>query len=268
VPGGGEEASPAFYAELLTSREILRRIATRPYEVEGLGEIALKDLLEIEEDTEALRDEEVLRWLREEAVSVSTGRETGTVTVSIKTEWPDLSQSIAQDLLDEVALFNLETRQSQASAERVFIEEQVSEAELELEVAEDSLRLFLEANRQWENSPLLVFRHDGLQREVSLRQSVLTTLVQSYEQAKITEVRDTPVITVLQLPYLPPDNDPRRRVLAGLLGIVLGGMLGVVLAFVVEAFARPSEGDPARADFQEAWEGLARSLPLVGRSRS
>jgi hypothetical protein len=78
VPGGGtEEASPAFYAELLTSRELLHRAATRPYEVDGFGAVLLKDLLEIDEATEPERDEKVYEWLRDEAVSVSTGRETG-----------------------------------------------------------------------------------------------------------------------------------------------------------------------------------------------
>jgi uncharacterized protein involved in exopolysaccharide biosynthesis len=265
---GGEEASPAFYAELLTTREILSRAANQPYSVEGVGSVMLKDLLEIEEDTEPLRDEETIEWLREEAVSVSTGRETGTVTISVKTEWPDLSQAIAADLLDEVARFNLDTRQSQAASERQFIEARVKAGEVELTEAEDALRAFLEGNRQWQNSPMLSFQHDGLMREVTLRQSVLTTLVQSYEQARITEVRDTPVITVLQVPFLPPGNDPRRRVLTAALGIVLGGMLGIVLAFLVEAFRRPSEGDPAREDFQETWNGLLRSIPFLGRGRA
>lgn len=264
VPGGGEEASPAFYAELIQSREILSRAATRQYDVEGVGTVLLKDLLEIEEDTEPLRDNEAIKWLREEAVSVSTGRETGTVTVSVTTEWPDLSKAIADELLTEVARFNLNTRQSQAAAERVFIEERVKEAERDLELAEDSLRIFLEANRQWQDSPLLVFRQQALQREVTLRSSVLTTLVQSYEQARISEVRDTPVITVLQDPYLPPGPDPRRLVLSAALGIVLGGMMGIVLAFVVEAFRRPSEGDPAKEDFRRTWEGLKQSIPFVG----
>ena len=80
---GTEEASPAFYAELLVSREILSRVGARPYHVDGLGEITLADLLEIEEDTEELTHREVIRWLAEEAVSVSTSRETGTVTVSV-----------------------------------------------------------------------------------------------------------------------------------------------------------------------------------------
>ncbi|NNL29519.1 MAG: hypothetical protein HKO77_00780 [Gemmatimonadetes bacterium] len=264
VPGGGEEASPAFYAELLASREILSRAATRPYDVDGVGTVLLKDLLEIEQDTEALRDAATINWLREEAVSVSTGRETGTVTVSVTTEWPDLSRGIADELLAEVAIFNLNTRQSQAAAERAFIEERVREAEAELEAAEGELRIFLEANRQWQDSPLLTFRQQALQREVTLRSSVLSTLVQSFEQARISEVRDTPVITVVQEPFLPPGPDERPLVLIAVLGIVLGGMMGVVLAFVVEAFRRPSEGDRAKEDFQNTWEGLKRSIPFVG----
>lgn len=264
VPGNTEEASPAFYAELVTSREILSKSALRPYDVDGEGTVLLKDLLEIEEDTEPLRDEETIRWLDEEAVSVSTGRETGTVTVTVTTEWPDLSQAIATDLLAEMARFNLETRRSRATAERTFIEGRVRQAEDELMAAEDSLRLFLEANRQWENSPMLAFRHDGLQREVTLRQSVLTTLVQSYEQARIQEVRDTPVITVLQEPFLPPGPDEWSLPLVIALGLVLGGMIGVVLAFMVEALSRPAVGDPAREDFDRTWQGLRRSLPFVG----
>lgn len=265
VPGAGEEASPAFYAEIVTSREILEHAALRTYEVDGVGAIQLKDLLEIERDTEPLRDEAVIDWLRDQAVSVSVGRETGTVTVGVKTEWPDLSHAIAQDLLSEVSRFNLETRQSQAAAERVFIEGRVEEAEADLMAWEDSLRLFLEANRQVDNSPLLRFRMEGLQRQVNQRQSVLTTLVQSFEEARISEVRDTPVITVLQSPFLPPGPDEKRLVLAALLGLVLGGAVGTVMAFLVEGIRRPTEGDPAREDFRQTWEGFKRSIPLFGR---
>jgi uncharacterized protein involved in exopolysaccharide biosynthesis len=265
VPGsGGDEASPAFYQEILTSREVLTRAANEPYLVEGLGPVMLKDLLEIEEDTEAVRDEVTLEWLREQALSVSIGRETGTVTVSVTSEWPDLSKAIAEDLLDEVARFNQETRRSTAESERTFIEGRMREAEGTLELAENAQRAFLESNRQWQNSPLLQFQHGALMREVTLRSSVLTTLIQAYEQARISEVRDTPVITVLQVPFLPPRPDPRRRVLSAALGIILGGMLGIVMAFLVELFRRPSVGDPAREDFQETWNGLKRSIPFMG----
>jgi len=266
--GGTEEASPAFYAELLTSREILSRVGSRTFRVAGVGEVLLADLLEIEEDTEELRHEAVIEWLSEDAVSVSTSRETGTVTVSVTTEWPDLSQAIATMLLDEIELFNMDTRQSQAAAERTFIGARVDSARAELHAAETDLQLFLESNRQWQNAPLLALQHDGLQREVALYQSVLTTLVQSYEQARIAEVRDTPVITVLQEPFLPPGRDSRGTVLRAVLGIVLGGMSGIVLAFLIEAWSRPTPGDPGREDFDKSWDGLIRSIPFFGRGRA
>ena len=264
VPGGGDAAGPEFYAELVKSREMLFKAVNTSFVAEDEGPALLKDLLEIEAETEEERDEETYEWLRDEGVSVSTGRETGTVTLSVKTEWPEVSQAIARLLLEEVGRFNLETRQSQAAAERAFIEGRVEQARGDLEAAEDSLRVFLEANRQWENSPLLRFRQEGLQREVTLQASVLTTLIQSFMQARISEVRDTPVITVLQQPYFPPRHDPRRRVFSAALGLVLGGMLGIVTALLVEGFRRPNPADPAREDFERAWQGFRRSIPFMG----
>lgn len=266
VPGGGsEEVSPAFYAELLVSREILFRVANKSYVVEGVVSASLPDILEIEEDTEALRVEETIEALRNDIVSVQTGRQTGIVTVEVTTDWADLSAAIAARLLDEIALFNLDTRQSQAAAERIFIEERVDSARHALDAAESSMQAFLQANRQWENSPDLTFQHDRLQRDISLRQQVYTTLVQSFEQARISEVRDTPVITVLQAPFLPPGPDDGRLLLVVALGAVLGGMAGVVVAFVVEAVKRPAPGDPAREDFRRTWAGLVGSLSFTRR---
>lgn len=264
--GGGDELSPAFYAELLTSREILLTAAEGDYRLDG-STVRLADLLEIEEDTEDLRIKGVIDWIRESAVSVSTGRETGIVTVNVTTDWPELSLQIAERLLAEISRFNMETRQSQAASERSFIEERVENARSDLEAAENELQQFLQANRQFENSPELQFQYERLQRNVSLRQQVYTTLVQSFEQARIAEVRDTPVITVLQPPYMPPGPDERRLALFLALGLVLGGMGGTVLAFVVEAFARPGGGDPAREDFQRTLDGFLSSIGLGRRTR-
>jgi uncharacterized protein involved in exopolysaccharide biosynthesis len=113
IPGAaqGEEASPAFYAELLTSREILSRIIEREYHVEGMGGAALADLLEVDDvDDEGLRLRRTIEALRSDILTVQTSRETGIVTIEARTEWPDLSLEIARRLLDEIARFNLDTR--------------------------------------------------------------------------------------------------------------------------------------------------------------
>jgi uncharacterized protein involved in exopolysaccharide biosynthesis len=268
VPGAGtsEEASPAFYAELLTSREILSRVAARQYHVQGIGTAALADVLEVEngDGDDELRLRRTIEALRDDVLSVQTSRETGIVTIEARTDWPDLSLEIARQLLDEIARFNLDTRQSQAAAERAFIEERVDSAREALTQAESSMQAFLQANRQWENSPDLTFQHDRLDRDISLRQQVYTTLVQSFEQARIAEVRDTPVITVLQAPFLPAP-DSRGVALMAAVGLALGGMAGLMLAFVIEAVRRPAPGDPARADLSATWASFVRSLPFVGR---
>ena len=263
--GASDEASPDFYVELLTSRQILSEIAAEPYDVSGVGSTSLADLLEIEDDTEPLRQERVINWLRETAVTVKAATTTGTVSLEVETEWPDLSKTIAERLLDSVTRFNLDTRQSQAAAERKFIEALVDSAHAELQNAEDELQAFLESNRQWEDAPALVVEKGRFDRDIALKNALLTQLLQLFDQARIAEVRDTPVITVLQEPYMPPGPDERSLVLALALGVVLGGMMGVVSAFIVEAVRRPAEGDPARLDFQESWAGLMRSIPLVGR---
>lgn len=267
VPGmmGSEELSPAFYSDLLLSREILHRVASRSYQVEGLGTMSLTDLLEIEEDTEELRVEEAIEQVRDNLVAIQTGRESGILTIEVTTEWPDVSKAMADRLLDEIQVFNLETRRSQAMLERVFIETRVDSAQAVLLDAEAAMEAFLQANRRYEDSPELAFQQERLQREISLRQQVYTGLVQALDEARISEVRDTPVITILQAPFIPPGPDDRSLFLALALGLVLGGMGGVVLAFVVEALRRPAPGDPAREDFQRAWEALMRSIPLVGR---
>lgn len=267
VPGtGGEELSPAFYQELLNSREILHKVADRGYQVAGMGPTPLVDLLEIDEETEPLRVEKAVDKLRDDLVSIQTGRETGIVTIEVTTKWPELSRALADRLLDEIQVFNLETRRSQAAAERAFIEARVDSARLALSAAEDSMRLFLQANRgSFESSSDLRFQEERLQREISRQQQVYTGLAQSFEEARIAEVRDTPVITVLQQPFLPPGPDDRSLLLSIALGLVLGAMAGVVLAFLVEAVRRPTPGDPGREDFQRAWEALVGSIPLVGR---
>src|SRR2546428_650042 len=126
---------------------------------------------------------------------------TYTATAAFLPEAPPANRSALSGLASELGLalvntFNLERRQSRAAQEKRFVETRRTEARDELQVAEDRLKSFLERNRDYRNSPQLVFDQERLAREVALRQQLLTSLSQAYEQARIDEVRDTPVITV------------------------------------------------------------------------
>lgn len=262
VPGGEASQSPEFYAGLLTSRALLRGVVATPYQgtcqrgrwwTRRTDSLAgdLVTLFEVDATLPAdMRRDIAMRALRER-MTVSTARETGLVSFSVTHECRELAAAIARRVLELVNEFNLQTRQSQAAAERRFVEERLAEEQRALREAEGRLERFLQQNRAFANSPQLQFQRDRLQRDVSLRQQVVLSLSQSFEQSRIEQVRNTPVVTVVEQPEVPAFPVPRRLPLMGLLGLALGAVLGAVTALVVESFAQSrSEAPDEFAEFQ------------------
>lgn len=274
IPTGESGQSPQLYADLLESREILKQVVVEPFEfwereseddstrVQG----TLVDLMEIMENKPPdVRRVEAIEWLREEAIRVSTDQQTGVVELEVTTKYAGLSFEITRRLVNLVNEFNLETRQSQAMAERTFVEERVGVARASLRSAEDQLKRFLQNNRDFSNSPELQFEYDRLQREVVMQQQVYTSLLEAYEQARIAEVRNTPVITVIEPPERPVRPDRRWLLLKALFGLILGGLLGVFLAFGREYVQRTrEEGEEEIREFDELWGKTKEDLRTLG----
>jgi len=261
----GQGESPAFYTELITSRAILvpaleSRYTSTPEGQEVRG--TLIELYDVEAETEALRRDAALRALRDN-IGVTTSSATDIVHLSVTADSPELSQQIAARILELVNQFNLETRQSRATEERRFIEERMAEAQTQLRDAEDGLQRFLQRNRDFRNSPELGLLHGRLEREVGMRQQVFNTLAQAYEQARIEEVRNTPVITIVEPPVQPARRDARGTVVRGILALATGVMVAAAIAFLLE-FLRHGRRQEERGypEFQrlrrEAREDLVR----------
>lgn len=258
IPIAASGESPEFYVALLRSGEIRRSAVRSTYRL--LDETQpdttwitgdLVELFEIRGRSEHGRLEGAVEQLGRR-MSVGTSPETGMVRLSVQTKWPELSVQVAERLLGLVNEFNLQTRQSQANAEREFVTLRLVEARAELAVAEDSMQAFLQSNRRIENSPQLGFDRDRLQRVVTLQQEVVISLAQALEQAKIEEVRNTPVITIVEEPYPPARPDRRRLIMKGLVSLALGLFLGIVVAFVVEFMTASRDRDPERyAEFRQ-----------------
>lgn len=269
--GGAASQSPEFYADLIESRTILTQLARTEYMVpeEVSGETQLRrnllDLYEIEADSEPLRIEMALERLGDD-VDVTVNVETGVVGVTVRSPWPGLSQRMARRLIDLVNRFNLQTRQSQAAEERRFLADRVDSARVDLRQAEEELRRFLEQNRAYQNSPQLQFEHDRLQRRVTLQQQVYTSLVESLEQAKIEEVRDTPVITVVEEPYDPARPDRRYLLAKGVLSLLLGTLIAGFIAFVLEGWDRLRRVEPRSIrEFRRLLSDLVQEIRAVWR---
>lgn len=231
VPTAQSGWGPAVYVELLQSPALLEPIARDTFVVaeEGARSIPLKDLLVDEAPSAQMQMDQAVRALRS-IVDPREVRELGAVELTVTTEWPSISLALTERLVLGINEFNLETRQSQAAAERRFVEARAADAEVALRAVEERLERFLEGNRSI-GSPQLSFERDRLQREVNLRQQIYTSLVQSREEAKIREVRNIPVITMIETPRLPVMREPRGTVKKGIVGGFAGVMLGLLIAF-------------------------------------
>lgn len=252
LPQASAFGSPDFYKELFQTDEILRALVDTRYSVPWQGsqfEGPLTAFWRTEGPTPEYRRDQAVRRLRG-YMNTAVDPRIQLVTLSVTTRSPELSTAVVERALALVSQFNQEQRQSQSAQERAFLGARLAEARRELSEAEDSVARFMERNRDFRNSPPLLFQYDRLQREVTLRQALYTTLAQNHEQSRIEEVRDTPVLTVVEPPRLPVRPDSRHLALKLLLALVAGAMLGVLAAFARDAFLRQAPEEEGLSDFE------------------
>ncbi|MBX3173005.1 MAG: hypothetical protein KF709_01205 [Gemmatimonadaceae bacterium] len=267
VPGA-TGAPPAFYADLLLSREVLLPVLRDTFEVasgsdaqRGPGSTLL-ELSGVSGDTPELLVDEGLKWMAERVLRARVFRETGVIAVTATTAVPDLSAQVLAAVLESLNRFNLESRQQSAADERAFVESRVADSETQLRRAEQALAEFLESNRVIANSPELQAERDRLQREVSMRQVLYTNLHTAWDQARLAEIRDTPVLTIVERPSTPVRPDGLPLVLLVALSATVGGVVGSFLVLAGAFFSGLLEDSPAeRQRLKAALESLRRRAP-------
>jgi uncharacterized protein involved in exopolysaccharide biosynthesis len=249
LPVGNQSLSPEFYANLVKSRVLLEPIVRDTFVVAELGgkRASFLDLFGVKGESPRAREEAGVKMLAGMVVP-SIGKSTGVVQLSVSTTWRSVSLAIVSALVDGINSYNQRTRQSQAEAERKFIEGRLAVASADLRAAEDGLAEFLATNRMLGNSQMLA--HDRLQRDLVQKQLVYNSLTQAYEDARIREVRDTPVISIFEPPEVPTQAEARGRLNRTLLGVALGGLIGVLLVFTQDMLARRRQkGDIEAEEF-------------------
>ncbi|MBA3657269.1 MAG: hypothetical protein H0W69_07945 [Gemmatimonadaceae bacterium] len=269
--GGG--GNTAFYTDLVNSREILGPVVETKYTFKSLDRQKSGNLIEL-----FRIDDKRPRYAKAAAIEELSDRlkafsqTNGMMKLSVTTEYAALSPLLASRILQELNRFNLETRQQQATGERQFVEGQVAEAAQRLRAAEDQLQSFMNQNRNFTSASYLSFELDRLKRQVTMRQELYTSLAKSLDDARIEEVRDSPVLTVIEPPETPLIAD--RPIWPGraAAGAFIGLLIGVAGAFMRSYFARQRENVTSESeelaqlrrqtadDLKHFWRPLGRIL--------
>lgn len=256
--------SPQFYADLIQSRSILDSVVVTRYPRAHAAQTDSANLLGLYGSQGSLdrQIEDAAKELRK-ALTVSVDTKTNVVTLKVDAPDPALAALIAQRFIAAVNSFNLGKRQSQARMRREFLERRTMEAAESLHMAEERLRDFYLRNRQWRDSPALMFQEGRFQRQVSVAQEVYLVLRRQLETARIDEVNDVPVITVIDGPKASTRRTAPRRALD--VAVSLLGSLAVVLFWAARRERREAQGgEDEWARVRSAWRGLRHLRPPFG----
>jgi len=262
-----DRISPRLAGDLLRSDPILSNtLYQRLPAHDSAGATArLIDRLRPNEDDSALAEVAALKALRRQ-IAVDVNERTGLVEVSVTLRDPVLAASVANRLVDLVDEFNAQTRQTRAGALRRFLEARAGVARGDLLQAESNLQNFYMLNRAYEESPKLRFAEGRLRREVDLRQQLYLSLSTQLEQARIDEVKDTPVLTRVAAATVPPKRSFPRLSIFVMFGVLIGAFLAAIptvwLAYTTWYRGLDAEGF---SQFQGAWMRATAGLRRLVR---
>lgn len=159
-------------------------------------------------------------------VKVNEDRLSGLIKISTTFQDPILAADIANFIGNEVERYIQKENSAQSNKEKLFIFDRLSIVKSELEVSELELKKFKERNRGYEDSPELFMLYSQLFREVEAKKQVYLTLQQQLELARIEEVKQSPILHILD--YAVPatkKSSPNR-----LSFVIISSLLGVLIS--------------------------------------
>ena len=266
----GEAALTLDYLQqTLTSQDVLDSVLLHPLVVGSPAKnpaggapalqrdtIELGAFLGIEDRNPAKRLDRLRRKILKK-MAVETDQKSGIVRVSAGLRDPYVAAAFVRALEEALNQFNLHTRQTVSRANRAFLEVRTQDARDQLGDAEGRLRQFYETNRRIADAPGLQFEEGRLKRQVDLAQQIYLTLAQQLEQARIDEIKDTPVLTVIETATPPVRRaSPKRTVLT-----LMGGFVGAVLALL--SMLVRSQVRQAATTGSPAWEEFLGHLRVM-----
>ena len=231
--GGDPSESPNFYVKLIESEELRRRLLNSKF-LDPRGQsphdsARLLDILRLKSSDPQRKMEMGVKEMGR-AITSDFDLKTNLVTLAVASRWPELAAAIGNRTIGLVDAFNHEQRVSRARSKRMFVQSRLDSARVELQNAEEQQRIFYEQNRQWRNSPQLVFEEGRMRRNVDVASDLFLTLQRQFESARLDEFNDAAEITVVD-PAVPPRKAKWPRY--GLLlfsSLFIGTMLGLLTA--------------------------------------
>ena len=141
-------------------------------------------------------------------------------------------------MINELDKFIRTKKKTNASEQRKFIEGRLSEVKSDLEQSENRLKDFRETNRIIASSPQLILEQERLLREVQINTTLYTELKKQYEIIKIEEIKNIPLISVMDYARPAAKKDKPKRSIIVLTSLLLSFLGSACYVFVREEYGK------------------------------
>ncbi|MFC1692640.1 GNVR domain-containing protein [Candidatus Latescibacterota bacterium] len=207
IPISVGESLVDLYPDIAKCRIVLDDVLIAPYKNGNFEQALLKEF-NIDPDKREL----LIIHLKDEIIRGIVSNRTKSVTISVTTPLPDLSASLANEILNQMENFFRYRMKTVATSQRMMIEERLKDISDSLKVAEDNLLRFNEENRNINSSPTLKINELRLAREVEINNTVYIELNRQLEVIKIYELQYKPILNVLEKAVPPLErSSPQRK---------------------------------------------------------
>jgi uncharacterized protein involved in exopolysaccharide biosynthesis len=226
----GEAPVSKLYPMIVKSERILRAAIYHKYSTLAYPQpVNLVEYWKISAKNENEEFDRALKILRGRMDIVFDAR-LGTVTITVEMEEPQLAADVANEVTLEMDDYTRTKRNTNATLQREFIEKRMQEVQQGLEQSEQTLKDFRERNRRVSDSPELMMQQERLERDVQINSTVFIELKKQFEIAKIEEIKNIPIINVLDSARAPVGKSYPRRRATVLVVLVLSLVVGVGFA--------------------------------------
>ncbi len=168
----------------------------------------------------------------EKHIFVSEDRLTGLITITTELEDQLIVASLANFVGKQIQNYIQKENSAQTTKEKLFILDRLRIVIKELESSEFDLKEFKESNMGYEDSPELFMIFSRLFREAEAKKEVYLTLQQQLELARIEEVRQSPILHILDSAAIPMTKSSPNR----LIYLIISGIAGVIFSSFIVLF--------------------------------
>ncbi|RKX24778.1 MAG: hypothetical protein DRP45_07485 [Candidatus Zixiibacteriota bacterium] len=211
-------------------------------------------------------DPDRLRRTLSGMTSISSAALTGEINVAVETQYPEFSQALVSEYLDQLENYNLNNRRSEARERVRYLARETEERKQNLTAVEDSLYDFQSCNRNWASTtnPGILRELGRLKRDVEAKTQTYAFLLQEYEVAKLDVQKDVPIVRILDHASLPTRKSGPPRSITVLLTGFLSFVFTVLVIFAIDLVQRVVAGSD-KLSVEALSTDLTEAFPRTSR---